>query len=123
MAKKRSQDREKVLLKADIKAENIIKIIKIYKAEGSELSMRQAAALYHYSHFSISNHLNKKKKVMYLSDLGVEFQKFILVKETALKDHIHECAESGLPIISRLFRDLVNELCRAKGDYKPIGKN
>jgi hypothetical protein len=60
---------------------------------------------------------------MYLPDLGVEFQKLISVEEAALKDHIHECAESGLPIIPRLFRDLANELCRAKGDYKPVGKN
>jgi hypothetical protein len=40
MVKKRNQDREKVLLKADIKTENIIKAVKAYKAEGSELLMR-----------------------------------------------------------------------------------
>jgi hypothetical protein len=73
MAKKRSQDREKILSKADIKAENIIKAIEAYEAEGSELSMRQAAALYHCSYSSIFNHLNKEKEVMYLPDLGVEF--------------------------------------------------
>jgi hypothetical protein len=123
MAKKRSQDREKVLSKADIKAENIIKAIEAYKAEGSELSMRQAADLYHYSHSSISNHLNKKKEVMYLPNLGVEFQKLIPVEEAALKDHIHKYAESGLPITPRLLRDLANELCKAKRDYKPVGKN
>jgi hypothetical protein len=39
MVKKRSQDREKVLLKADIKAENIIKAVKAYEAEGSEFLM------------------------------------------------------------------------------------
>jgi hypothetical protein len=60
---------------------------------------------------------------MYLPDLGVELQKLTPVKKAALKDHIYECAESGLPIIPRFLRDLVNELCRAKGDYKPIGKN
>jgi Tc5 transposase DNA-binding domain len=85
--------------------------------------MRQAAALYHCSHSSISNHLNKEKEVMYLPDLGVEFQKLTPVEEAALKDHIHECAESGLPITPRLLRDLANELCRAKEDYKPVGKN
>jgi hypothetical protein len=123
MVKKRSQDREKVLSKADIKAENIIKTVKAYEAEGSELSMRQAAALYHCSHSSISNHLNKKKEVMYLPDLAVELQKLTPIEEAALKDHIHECAESGLPITPRLLRDLANELCKAKGDYKPVGKN
>jgi hypothetical protein len=40
MVKKRNQDREKVLLKADIKAENIIKAVEAYKAEDSELLMR-----------------------------------------------------------------------------------
>jgi hypothetical protein len=85
--------------------------------------MRQAAALYHYSHSSISNYLNKEKEVMYLPNLAVEFQKLTSVEEAALKDHIYECAELGLSIIPRLFRDLVNEFCRAKGDYKPVGKN
>jgi hypothetical protein len=61
--------------------------------------------------------------VIYLPDLGVEFQKFILVKEAVLKDHIYKYAESELPIIPRFFRDLANELCRAKGDYKLIRKN
>jgi hypothetical protein len=45
------------------------------------------------------------------------------VEKIALKDHIYECVESELPIISRLFRDLANELCKTKGDYKLIGKN
>jgi hypothetical protein len=123
MVKKRSQDREKVLSKADIKAENIIKAVKAYEAKDSEFLMRQAAALYHYSHSLISNHLNKEKEIIYLPNLGVELQKLISVEEVALKDHIHECAESGLPIIPRLFRDLVNELCKIKGDYKSVGKN
>jgi hypothetical protein len=123
MVKKRSQDREKVLLKADIKAENIIKAVKAYEAEGSELLMRQAAALYYYSHSLISNHLNKEKEVMYLPDLAVELQKLIPVEKAALKDYIHKCAESELSIIPRLFRDLVNEFCKAKEDYKLIGKN
>jgi hypothetical protein len=61
--------------------------------------------------------------MIYLPNLAVELQKLILMKEVALKDHIHECAESGLSIIPRLFRDLANEFYRAKEDYKPIGKN
>jgi hypothetical protein len=61
--------------------------------------------------------------MIYLPNLGVEFQKLTPVKEAALKDHIHKYAESGLSIIPRFFRDLANEFCRAKKDYKPIGKN
>jgi hypothetical protein len=60
---------------------------------------------------------------MYLPNLAVELQKLTPVEEVALKDHIYECAESGLPIIPRLFRDLANEFCRAKGDDKSVGKN
>jgi hypothetical protein len=88
MVKKRNQDREKVLLKTDIKAENIIKAVKAYEAEGFELLIRQAAAFYHYSHSLISNHLNKEKEIMYLPDLAVELQKLILVEKITLKDHI-----------------------------------
>jgi len=60
--------------------------------------------------------------VIYLPNLAVELQKLILVEKVVLKDHIHKCAELGLFIIPRLFRDLVNELCRAKKDYKLIKK-
>jgi hypothetical protein len=61
--------------------------------------------------------------VIYLFDLAVELQKLILVEKAVLKDHIHKCAESELFIIPRLFRDLANELCKTKGDDKPVGKN
>ncbi len=40
MVKKRSQDREKVLSKTDIKTENIIKTVEAYKAEDFEFLIR-----------------------------------------------------------------------------------
>jgi hypothetical protein len=60
--------------------------------------------------------------VIYLLNLAVELQKLIPVEEVVLKDYIYEYAELGLPIIPRLFRDLANEFCKAKGDYKLVGK-
>jgi hypothetical protein len=49
MGKKINRDRERILSKADIKANNILKAVKTYEAEDSDLSIRRAAALFHYS--------------------------------------------------------------------------
>jgi hypothetical protein len=45
------------------------------------------------------------------------------MEEAALKDHIHECFQSGLSLSLGLLRDYANELYRAKGDFKDVGKN
>jgi hypothetical protein len=89
MGKKVNRDREKILSKADIKANNIFKAVEAYETEDSDLSMRRAAALFHYSPASISNHINAKKDVQYLPDLVIKYQKLISIEEIALKDHIH----------------------------------
>jgi Tc5 transposase DNA-binding domain/helix-turn-helix, Psq domain len=122
-AKKVKRDREKVLSKADIKFENILKAVEAYQAPRSELSMRQAAALFHCSHSSVSNHINETKSMQYMLDLTIEQQKLTPMEEAALKDHIHECFQSGLSLSPRLLRDYANELCRAKGDSKKVEKN
>jgi hypothetical protein len=63
MGKKVNRDREKILSKADIKANNILKAVEAYEAEDSDLSMRRAAALFYYFPASISNHINARKDV------------------------------------------------------------
>jgi hypothetical protein len=90
MGKKINRDREKILSKADIKANNILKAVKTYETENSDLTMRRAAALFHYSPVSISNHINARKDVQYLPDLAIKYQKLTPIEEAALKDHIHD---------------------------------
>jgi hypothetical protein len=72
MGKKVNRDREKILLKADIKANNILKAVEAYETEDSDLIMRRAAALFHCFLVSISNHINAKKDVQYLPDLAIK---------------------------------------------------
>jgi intergrase/recombinase len=123
MGKKVNRDREKILSKADIKANNILKAVEAHEAEDSDLLMRRAAALFHCSPASISNHINARKDVQYLPDLAVEYQKLTPIEEAVLKDHIHDCFQSGLSLSPKLLREYVNELCRAKGDFEEVGKN
>jgi hypothetical protein len=68
MGKKINRDREKIQSKADIKADKILKTVKAYQAPDSQLSLRQAAALFECSHFSISNHINEQKSIQYMPD-------------------------------------------------------
>jgi hypothetical protein len=63
IGKKVNRDREKVLSKADIKANNILKAVKAYEAEDSDLLIRRAATLFHYSITSISNHIKERNDV------------------------------------------------------------
>jgi hypothetical protein len=72
MGKKVNRDREKILSKADIKANNILKAVKAYETEDNDLTMRRAATLFHYFSTSISNHINAKKDVQYLPDLTIK---------------------------------------------------
>jgi hypothetical protein len=123
IGKKVNRDREKILSKTDIKANNILKAVETYEAENSDLSMRRAAALFHCSPASISNYINARKDVQYLLDLAVEYQKFISIEKTALKDHIHNCFQSELSLIPKLFREYANKLYRTKRDDKKIRKN
>jgi hypothetical protein len=90
ISKKVNRDREKILLKADIKANNIFKAVEAYEAEDNDLSMRRAAAFFHYFSASISNHINAKKDVQYLLNLVVKYQKLTLIEEVALKNHIYD---------------------------------
>jgi hypothetical protein len=89
MGKKVNRDREKILSKTDIKANNILKAVEAYEAEDSDLLMRRAVALFYYSSASISNHINARKDVQYLPDLAVKYQKLILIEKTVLKDYIY----------------------------------
>jgi hypothetical protein len=123
MGKKVNRDRENVLSKADIKANNILKAVETYEAEDSDLLMRRAAALFYYSTTSISNHIKERNDVQYLPDLAVKHQKLTPIEEAALKDHIHDYFQSGLSLTPQLLREYANELCRAKEDDKEVGKN
>jgi hypothetical protein len=113
MGKKVNRDREKVLSKADIKANNILKAVKAYEAEDSDLSMRRAATLFHCSTTSISNHIKKRNDVQYLPDLAVKHQKLTPIEEAALKDHIHDCFQSGLSLTPKLLREMERESLNA----------
>jgi hypothetical protein len=95
MGKKVNRDREKILSKADIKANNILKAVEAYEAEDSDLLMRRAAALFYYFPALISNHINARKDVQYLPDLTVKHQKLTSIEEAALKDHIHGEKRTG----------------------------
>jgi hypothetical protein len=123
MGKKVNRDREKILSKADIKVNNIFKAVKVYEVEDSDFSMRRAAVLFHCSPTSISNYINARKDVQYLSDLAVEYQKLTPIEEVALKDHIYDCFQLEFFLSPKLFREYANELCRAKGDFEKVGKN
>jgi hypothetical protein len=68
MGKKINGGREKIQSKADIKTDKILKAVKAYQAPDSQLLLRQAAALFEYSHFSISNHINEQKSIQYMPD-------------------------------------------------------
>ena len=89
MGKKVNRDREKILSKADIKVNNILKAVEAY--EDSDLLMQCVVVLFHCSPASISNYINARKDVQYLPDLAVEYQKLISIEEAALKDHIYDC--------------------------------
>src|SRR6266498_1314253 len=121
MGKKVNRDRENILLKTDIKANNILKAVEAYEAKDSDFLMRRAAALFYCSPVLIFNYINARKDVQYLPDLVVEYQKLISIEEAVLKDYIYDCFQSGLSFTSKLFREYANELCRAKGDDKEIG--
>jgi hypothetical protein len=58
-----------------------------------------------------------------MPDHAVERQKLTLVEEAALKNYINDCYQSGLPLSPGLLRDFANQLCRAKGDDKPVKIN
>jgi predicted transcriptional regulator len=123
IGKKVNRDREKILSKTDIKTNNILKAVKAYETENSDLSIRRAATLFHYSSASISNYINARKDVQYLSDLAIKYQKFTPIEEAALKDHIHNFFQSELSLSPKLFRKYANKLCRAKRDFEKIRKN
>jgi hypothetical protein len=123
MGKKVNRDREKILTKTDIKVNNIFKAVETYEAEDSDLSIRRAAALFHYSSASISNHINARKDVQYLLDLAVEYQKLTLIEEAVLKNYIYNYFQSEFFFSPKLFREYANELCRAKRDFEEIEKN
>jgi hypothetical protein len=69
MGKKINRDREKIQSKADVKADKIFKVVEAYQAPGSQLLLREIAALFECSHFSISNHINEQKSIQYMPDL------------------------------------------------------
>jgi hypothetical protein len=94
-----SLSRKKVKSKADIKAKNIQNAVTPIRPlpPRSELSIRQAATLFHCSKSSVANHINEKE-IQYLPDLAVDRQKLTSVEEAALKDHIDDCYKSGMPI-------------------------
>ena len=90
MGKKVNRDLEKILSKADIKVNNILKAVEAYETKDSDLLMWRAATLFHCSPASISNYINARKDVQYLPDLIVKHQKFIPIEEAALKNHIYD---------------------------------
>jgi hypothetical protein len=63
MGKKINRNREKIQLKADVKADKILKAVKAYQGPNSQLSLREAAALFECFYFSISNHINEQKSI------------------------------------------------------------
>ncbi len=123
MGKNVNRDREKILSKTNIKANNIFKAVEAYEAKDSNLLIQRAAALFHYSSTSISNHINARKDVQYLPDLTIKHQKLTPIEKATLKDHIYDYFQSGLSLTPKLFREYANELYRAKGDDKEIEKN
>jgi hypothetical protein len=123
MGKKVNRDREKILSKIDIKANNIFKAVEAYKAEDSDLLIRRAVVLFYYSFISISNYINARKDVQYLLDLIIEYQKLTLIEEVVLKNHIHNYFQLEFSLSPKLFREYANELCRAKRDFEEIEKN
>jgi len=90
MGKKVNRDRENILLKTDIKANNILKAVEAYEAKDSDLLIQRVTTLFHCSSALISNYINARKDVQYLPDLIVKHQKFIPIEEAALKNHIYD---------------------------------
>ncbi len=113
----------KAVRKALEKAKNIQLAVKVYKDPTSGLSLRAAASLYHCSKDSITNHLNDTPKHEYTPDIYIEQQKLSPAEEKALVDHIIDCYKLMLPLDVELLHYYANELCRAKGDNEPVGKN
>jgi iron-sulfur cluster repair protein YtfE (RIC family) len=97
--------------------------VEAYKNPISDLSLRAAASLYHYSKDSITNHLDDTPQVEYAPDIYVEQQKLSPAEEIALINHIIEYYQSMLPLNVELLYYYANKLCRAKGDHTPVGKN
>ncbi len=123
MGKKLNRDREKILSKTDIKTNNILKAVKIYEVEDSELLIRRAAVLFLYSPFLVFYYIKERDEVRYLLDSIIKRQKLTPIKKTILKDYIYDCFQSGLSLTLKLFREYADELCRAKGDDKEVEKN
>ena len=121
IGKKVNRYREKILLKTDIKINNIFKVVEAY--EDSGFLIRRAATLFYCSPASISNYINARKDVQYLLDLVIKYQKLTPIEEAVLKDYIYNYFQSGLSLTPKLFREYANELYRAKRDDKEIEKN
>ena len=97
--------------------------MKAYKDPTSNLLLRAAASLYHCSKDSITNHLNDTPKHEYTPDIYIEQQKLTPAEEKTLVDHIINYYKLMLPLDVELLHYYANELCRAKGDNKPVKKN
>src|SRR6266498_4583399 len=102
------------------KAKNIQLIIKAYKDPTSNLLLRAAASLYHYSKNLITNHLNDTSKHEYISNIYIKQQKLTPAEEKTLINHIINYYKSILLLNIELLYYYANKLCRAKGDNKLI---
>ena len=97
--------------------------VKAYKDPTSDLLLRAAASLYHYSKDLITNHLNDTSKHEYISNIYIKQQKLTPAEEKTLINHIINYYKSILLLNIELLYYYANKLCRAKGDNKLIEKN
>jgi len=89
--------------------------------------MRDAAKIYYYSPFSVSNHVKSKENsikqpIMHHADANINRQLLTPGEKAALERHIHRCYGSGLAFTIPLFHDFANELLKAKGSDESVGK-
>ena len=122
----KAKKKEKLLGKGQEKAENIRKATEAY-INNPDLSMRDAAKIYHCSPSSVSNHVKSKENstkqpIMHHADADVDRQLLTPGEEAALERHIHRCYGSGLALTTPLLRGFANELLKAKGSDELVGK-
>ncbi len=89
MGKKVNRDREKVLSKTDIKANNILKAVEAYETKNNKFLIWRVIVFFRYSPSSVAYHIKEKHKIRYLLNSTIERQKLTPIKKAVLKDYIY----------------------------------
>ena len=94
--------------------------IKAYEQAEGSLSITQAARLYVVSKATLYRRINgRRDQVSY----GISKRRLTPEEEESIKSWVLEIQSQGFPPRVAQLREMAEELLKAKGDYKELGKN